>query len=166
MPDPNVEAAKGDLSSAESFKDCLAMGLLPIAHQSSHPTILFRWAVPHIQAPTRLRSLTAAGPYWKHALWVEAWVYALFSMKDSMDVFTNAWTSVQENKPALLALKMDYEEASRSLVRRLAILTEFRMGLKGPLGVLTQEDLRISIDQNLRQVQRELDKIEGRHGTT
>ena len=166
MPDPNVAAAKGDLTSIEEYRVSIAMGLLPIALQSSHPTIAFRWKMVHVQAPFRAPSSSSSGYSWRAGLWVDAWVFGLFHMKQAMDLFTNSWTTLQENKPTILALKMEYEEALFSHERRIGILTEFRMGLTDGIKGVTEEDLRISIDQNLRQVQQELDKLEDGNAAT
>lgn len=161
MADPNVLAAKGNLKCAEEFEASVAMGLLPIALKSSQPTIIFRWGIEHIIAPMRLemgktrKGVKLDPSSWRDGIWVGAWVYALFKLKDAFDIFTNSWTSVQENKPRILELKMAYDEALKDPEKRLLILTEFRMGLEPE-----QRAHRIAADAGMKQVQKELDKLE------
>jgi hypothetical protein len=169
MANPNVLAPRVELDNAARFSDAMSMGMLPVALSSAHPTIVFRWRIQHITAPMVATAADTdpgdkqkgGAAKWRDALWVEAWVYALFSMRKAMSVFSNAWTSLQENKLEIMELKSIYDEARKSPHSRLLLLTEFKLGLDSMS--FNQTDLgaiRSAIDIGLRVVQRELDELE------
>lgn len=166
MADPNVQAAKGDTAHLSEYRASLAMGLLPIALKSAHPSIIYRWNIEHIIAPMKVPSGAAIrkklplSEMWREGIWVDAWVWALFTLRNAMDVFVNAWTSLQENKPKILELKMLYDEALASPEKRLLLLTEFRLGIVGAEDV---DHLLGSLNAAIARVQAELDEKEKGH---
>jgi hypothetical protein len=89
---------------------------------------------------------------WTDGFWVDAWVFALFDMHNAHHVFTNAWTTVQENKPKMLELKMLYETAAANPGQRVVILTAFAMSEACGLSKALAE----STNANLKTAQEEL----------
>jgi hypothetical protein len=153
MADPNVQAAKGDHTGQEEANACADMGLIAIATSSTHPGIIGRWNIEHVHAPGKVMHRTGGGTTWRTSIWTHAWVYALFRLNDAMDVFTNAWTSVQENKPRMVQLKRLYDEALASPERQLILLTEFQLGW-----VALDERVERGITAAVRLTHKELDK--------
>jgi len=153
MVDPNVQAAKGNLTGQEEANACAEMGLAVIANVSSHPGIIGRWNIEHVNAPGRLWTSAGTSTVWRTCIWVHAWVYVLFQLNDAQNVLSNAWTSIQENKPKMVQLKRLYDEALASPERQLILLTEFQLGWAS-----LDERLGRGIDAAIRITQKELDR--------
>lgn len=172
MADPNVAATKSGHDSITEYNATLRLGMLPVVPQDAHPTIIHRWGIRTVSAPA-IRAAETKGrtqqdrwtekgtpiKRWTESLWVESWVWALFYMKNAMHVFTNAWTTVQENKPQILELKMAYDEALNDPEKKLIILTAFRLAIQGNIA-MTAEDMNTAVDISLRVLQKELDEKE------
>ena len=66
----------------------------------------------------------------RHYIWADAWVHSLLTLRGAWALLKNAFTTLQENKPAILELKMLYEEALANPEKRLALLTEHLLSLR------------------------------------
>ena len=155
MVDPNVQAAKGNNSAQEEANACADMGLLPIVRSAAHPAIIHRWSIEHVIAPGKpvYRQTQDAGKavVWKNCIWIPAWAAAMFHMHSALDLFTNAWTTVQENKLRIVTLKKLYDEALISKEKQLTLLIEFQLGHS------LEPRMARGVEAAIRTTQKELD---------
>lgn len=174
MPDPNVVAAKGGSNNLLEYDANLRMGMLPIVAQSAHPTIIYRWNIRNITAPaqalvTRNKKTGTEQLRWANAIWVDAWVFALFHMNKETRLFTNAWTTVQENKPRILELKMVYDRTLNDSEQQLILLIQFQLVIDEWLesGIsVSPADRSVAVGIATRLLQKELDEKERTDATT
>jgi hypothetical protein len=125
MSDPNIRAINLALDKANQYRAAVASGMISVCPRSQHPSIVYRWSIEHTIAPIHVKGI------WIDGIWINAWVYILFGMKELMDAFSNAWTTIQQNKLEIVELKALYDEALSSPERQLVLLTEFRLGCAG-----------------------------------
>lgn len=145
----------------QKFEGTLGLGMLPVVPVSAHPSIVFRWDIRHITASSK----DLQTDLWKPFIWVDAWVYMLFFNRSSMEIFTNAWTTVQENKPKVLELKTEYNKLLTSPRDRLIILAEARLkcGLEESVKMgLSMSHVARAVSANLAIVQTEVDELDER----
>lgn len=132
---PNVAAAKRVLNAREASDVSAGEGMLPLVAVSTHPSVLNRWKIRHKVVPTLhdggRKSFNGRGSVVSDFIWVDAWVFALMDLTSSWDLFTNAWTTVGENKPRVLELKIQYDEILEDPSKQLILLVEYRMSLDG-----------------------------------
>ncbi len=159
MPDPNVTAVKSHERNLEAYKATLATGMLPICPLHVWPTIVYRWNMRRSTAPIESRANPQRQPQWVDGLWIEAWAFALFKSLGAYDAFTNAFTTVQENKPKILELKMIYDETAASPEKKVTILTETLLMEQAKQS--GDQDLIVAASAGLRKAQEELRIKEG-----
>lgn len=135
MPDPNVQAAKGIMTSMDEANACYEMGLLPLVPHSVHSQLINRWNVEHVIAPhkrifqqTDQQTDQSTRATWRPYVWAHAWVVALFYNSNLFSALSNGWSSQQQNKPAVLRLKIAYDAGLTDANKRIAYMTEFILG--------------------------------------
>ena len=127
MTDPNTRAMKGDLGLQKQFEATLDTGWLPIISAARHPSIIQRWRIEHRIAPGPSSELVAAK--WDQRIWVEAWIASLFAISNAMDLLTNAWATMGENKMRVVLLKAQYDNALNDKHVQLTLLIERQLVL-------------------------------------
>ena len=121
LSDPNVTAAKMRIEALKAVEIYTFKGMLPLADNSGHPSIIHRWNVQHVVVSSLLENVV------KDVIWTEAWFVALIQLSKSEDLLSNAWTSVGENKPQVLELKIRYDELLADPQAQLMLLTEAQL---------------------------------------
>lgn len=130
---PNVAATKRVLNAREASDISADEGMLPLVAASTHPSVVNRWKIRNKVIPTLhdggRQMFNGRGSVVRDVIWVDAWVVALLSTTSSRDILTNAWTTVGENKPRILELKIEYDELLEDPSKRLVLLVAYRLSL-------------------------------------